>query len=386
MHLVYCGPFEPDQILNRADFPDLPKGYGGYGNNRLIKKLAAVEDRVTAISTSPYIDAEWQLTVGNLTLHLVPNRARVLHRALDFFAVEKRLLRRAIREANGDLVHAHWSYEFAQAALRVNRSSLITIHDAPVTILRSHRQVYRIFRLLMALSVRSRMRNVTFVSPYLRERWRKEMLWFKKSEIIHNLAPPRGPRRKISDISPLQVMASGDDSRRKNMVSLLAAWPSVKSRHSKATLHLTGAGLSVDSDLFARAERSGINDGIVWHGFLSRSEIFKLLKSSELLVHPSLEESTGLILLEAMSLGVPTLVGKNSGAASWTVGDGGATVNVSDPALLAGAISELLADRNKLELIGKEGFKRAGTEFDEDAIVAAYQEQYRKIYLRNRKS
>jgi glycosyltransferase involved in cell wall biosynthesis len=386
VHLVYCGPFEPDQILNRADFPDLPKGYGGYGNNRLIQKLAEAEEQVTAISTSPYIDSEWQLTVGNLTLHLVPNRSRVLHRARDFFAVEKKLLRNAIRQANGDLIHAHWSYEFAQAALRVNRSSLITIHDAPITILRTHRQVYRIFRLLMAIQVRSRMQNVTFVSPYLRDRWRKEMLWFKNSEIITNLAPPRGPMRKNSEVSPLQVLASGDDSRRKNMSTLLAAWPSVKSQHPNATLHLTGAGLFRGSDLFEMAERNGLNDGIAWHGFLSRPELFKLLKSTELLVHPSLEESTGLVLLEAMSLGVPTLVGKNSGAASWTVGDGGATVDVSDPVSLAAAISELLADKDKLALIGKEGFDRARTEFDEDAIVSAYRKRYRDIFLRNGKS
>jgi glycosyltransferase involved in cell wall biosynthesis len=170
------------------------------------------------------------------------------------------------------------------------------------------------------------------------------------------------------------------------MSTLLAAWPSVKSQHPKATLHLTGAGLFKGSDLFEMAERNGLNEGIVWHGFLSRPELFQLLKSSELLVHPSLEESTGLVLLEAMSLGVPTLVGKNSGAASWTVGDGGATVDVSDPVSLAAAISELLADKDKLSLIGKEGFDRARTEFDEDAIVSAYRKRYRDIFLRNGKS
>ncbi len=49
-------------------------------------------------------------------------------------------------------------------------------------------------------------------------------------------------------------------------------------------------------------------------------------------------------IVEAMTLGIPSVVGKQAGPMSWMIGTGGRLVDVTDPNAIAAATVELLTD------------------------------------------
>jgi hypothetical protein len=76
-----------------------------------------------------------------------------LPRAWDLFAQERAGLERAMREDPCDVVHAHWTYEFALAALASGQPTLVTARDWAPTILLMQRRLrllpYRLACLLL---------------------------------------------------------------------------------------------------------------------------------------------------------------------------------------------------------------------------------------------
>jgi glycosyltransferase involved in cell wall biosynthesis len=83
-------------------------------------------------------------------------------------------------------------------------------------------------------------------------------------------------------------------------------------------LHLCGAG-PLDADLRARAASI---PGIRFRGFLQEREIAATLAKSLALLLPSFEEPFGLVVNEAIALGVPVLLSPACGAAGHIVANG----------------------------------------------------------------
>ncbi|HEV2548575.1 MAG TPA: glycosyltransferase [Stellaceae bacterium] len=77
-------------------------------------------------------------------------------------------------------------------------------------------------------------------------------------------------------------------------------------------LHICGAG-ELEPSLRENARALGIT-GVVFHGFVQAPEIARLLASSLALILPSTEEQWGLVVNEALAMGVPILCSENVGA------------------------------------------------------------------------
>jgi L-malate glycosyltransferase len=77
-------------------------------------------------------------------------------------------------------------------------------------------------------------------------------------------------------------------------------------------LHICGAG-ELEPSLRENARVLGITD-VVFHGFVQAPEIARLLASSLALILPSTEEQWGLVVNEALAMGVPILCSENVGA------------------------------------------------------------------------
>ncbi|HYL07738.1 MAG TPA: glycosyltransferase, partial [Candidatus Udaeobacter sp.] len=83
-----------------------------------------------------------------------------------------------------------------------------------------------------------------------------------------------------------------------------------------------------------------------------------LYESASVLAYPSLYEGFGLPLLEAMSRGVPAVVG-SSGALPELGGKAVIAVEAQDPTVIAEALERLLADPELRRKLGQEGKLRA---------------------------
>lgn len=162
-------------------------------------------------------------------------------------------------------------------------------------------------------------------------------------------------RRKygIPDGAPILTYA-GRMAQEKNLPMLLHACERVVFRkRSDAYLILAGAGM-LARVLEEMANESSILKGrVILTGFLPRTALDPIYATSSLLTFPSLSETQGMVLGEAMAVGTPC-VAVDAGGAPETVCpgvDGLRTPN--DPAAFGEAVVELLNDPARLESMRK---------------------------------
>ena len=93
-----------------------------------------------------------------------------------------------------------------------------------------------------------------------------------------------------------------------------------------------------------------------WIPSLSHGEVLKEIRRHDVMVFPSLFEGFGLVILEAMSCGVPVITTPN-GAAPDIIHDGkdGFIVPIRDPEAIANRLEILLRDRDRLAAMARAG-------------------------------
>jgi glycosyltransferase involved in cell wall biosynthesis len=100
-----------------------------------------------------------------------------------------------------------------------------------------------------------------------------------------------------------------------------------------------------------------------------------------LLVHPSLEESFGNTLVEAMAQWTPVVGGEASGAVPWVLdgGKAGLLTDVTEPASLATSIRRILNSKELWLSYSEAGYKRAHSTFQLSQIIDRYIEVYEEM-------
>lgn len=350
-----------------------PSGVSQTPINVLGAELVRRGHEVHAITLDPTVQKPTVTQERNLTLHFLPLRARARHRALDLFAKEVRSIEETIRSIRPDVVHAHWTYEHAEAAIRAKYPHLITMHDSPWYIFWSFRNAYRFLRLVMALRTLPRVRLLSVVSPYLVPHARGTG-YFGNIAIVPNGIATKITASKSKHISrnsgPL-IVTVGDTSHRKNVNASIRAFQIVREQHPQAQLHLFGPGLT---DECAKGEA-----GVYGHGAVEHGELMRFLEEqADLLIHPSLEESFGVVLIEAMLRGVPSIGGRDAGGVPFVLGDElqSLLVNVKDPEEIASTALSVLKNAPHYEALSKKAIDRASKNFGIEAVTDRYLELY----------
>jgi L-malate glycosyltransferase len=390
LHIALTGPCAPVDLVDLLDEAERGRalafpGYRGIPVSALARELVRRGHRVSVITASyegvPGIET---FNGDSLSIRVIPGRTRARRCASDMWSRERQSLRELLDATKPDVVHAHWTYEFALAALDSGLPTLVTAHDAPLTILRQFRDPYRAARLALAAWVRAKRPSLTAVSPYLAARWRREMGWRRDIAVIPNMAP-FPPHARTHDLgSGQRVVTVADGSRRKNVRAALEAWPIVLRSFPGAELHLVGYGLGPSEELALWAGRRSLERQVRWHGPVGRSEVEDMIATATALLHPSLEESQGLVLLEAMAYEVPVVGGEASGGVPWTIGGAGVLADVRSPTALAGTVVNLLRSPGLCSRLGAAGRRRVVDVFGPGIVAGAYEVQYEAV-LRHRK-
>jgi glycosyltransferase involved in cell wall biosynthesis len=169
---------------------------------------------------------------------------------------------------------------------------------------------------------------------------------------IGDKEPPPGP----------YILGVGDLRKKKNWVTLATAYAQL--RASGLEHRLVIAGLDAGE---GAAIRAAVRDNpLALPGYVTDGELDALIRGADLLVHPSLYEGYGLVLVEAMARGVP-VVAANATALPEIAGDAAILFDPLDASALADAIREALADADGLISRGKArvsqlSWSRAATE------------------------
>jgi L-malate glycosyltransferase len=351
---------------------------GGTAVTQHVRGLLDAGIEVVCVTLSPEVSRPVRARGELLTVLVGPYRPR--HRARDVFARERAFLQHAVARSDAELVHAHWTYEHALAALASGLPNVVTVRDWAPTVLRHHPHPYRLVRLGMAASVLARAPHLTVASPYMAARLRR---WGRTpTAIIPNAFEDSilRPRTRQLETAEPRVLAANDGfGHRKNVATLLRAWPKVRATSPSATLTLHGHGHGPGGDAERWARQRGLTDGVVFAGSVDHSLLLAAMSDADVFVHPSLEESFGNVLVEAMARGLPLIAGESSGAVPWVVGDVGRLVDVTVEDELAGAIIDLLGDPAARERASRLGLQRARERFSQEATTRAYLRLYEQV-------
>ena len=157
---------------------------------------------------------------------------------------------------------------------------------------------------------------------------------------------------------------------RKNLDTLLAAFPAVREKYPDLKLVICGGnGWQYESTL-SRIESPELRDSVIRTGYVPDEDKRLLYICSEMLVFPSLYEGFGLPILEAMACGTP-VVGSNASSIPEVIGNAGALCTPTQPEAFSQAILRLMSDRKLSRQLSERGIRRA-ERFSWDTAAKVY--------------
>lgn len=331
------------------------------------------------VSLDPGIDRETVVDGPRLRVCLGPYRAT--NRTRDFSRWERRYVRDALRREAPDVAHANWTYEYALGALDSGRPTLITPRDWAPAILRLRPTPFRVARTVMNVEALRRGQHFTVTSPYMLtkiRRWTRGTVTLIPNAIDTELFASEATR---SNGPPRLLAINNGFSRLKNVSTLIEAFALVRRERADCRLHLVGTGFELGGAAQRWAQGRRLDEGIDWQALVPHHEVMALLRSADVFVHPSLEESFGLVLVEAMAQRLPVVGGRASGAVPWVLDEGraGLLVDVTSAARLARELLDLLGDPGRRQRLGAAGHAHAWRHFRTDQVLDRYIERYAAV-------
>jgi len=165
------------------------------------------------------------------------------------------------------------------------------------------------------------------------------------------------------------ILSLGTLEPRKNFTGLIEAYALM--RGSRADFHTCqgmgdrglklviagGKGWLYDG-VFARVEELGLENEVIFPGFVADEDLPALYNLAELFVFPSLYEGFGLPPLEAMACGTPVVISDRPSLPE-VVGEAGLMVEATDGQELARAMEQVLTDENLRREMREKGLKQA---------------------------
>jgi len=118
---------------------------------------------------------------------------------------------------------------------------------------------------------------------------------------------------------------------------------------------------------------------VIWTGHLSGEMKAAALAASDVFVLPSASENFGIAAAESLAAGVPTIVSEEVALSSDIRQYDAGVVVKRDVQQLAGAISDLLSNREKAAMLAANGRRMVEERYSQEAIGKALQELYQKI-------
>ncbi|HHV15917.1 MAG TPA: glycosyltransferase family 4 protein [Gelria sp.] len=159
------------------------------------------------------------------------------------------------------------------------------------------------------------------------------------------LPMPENPRFNIGEEDKVIVFL-GRLVPEKGVWYLVNSFPQVLAEVPQARLYIGGKG-PMSADLRKLTQKLGLEDKVVFTGFIYHEERNYIYHKARVAVFPSLYEPFGIVALEAMATNTPVIVGDVGGLAD-IVEDGvtGLKVTPANEEELANAITRVLKDEN----------------------------------------
>lgn len=396
MRIAVMGPITAASIAPYLADP-LPGGFppgvsGAPFMSVLIGALLARGHEVIAITSGGYVATRDTHPLGlkgeRFEFHCCPNRRHHLRpshgrigRILDFYSYERGNMLQVLAQVRPDFVHAHWTYEYALAAIDSGVPHLVTAHDDPLEVLKLFRNFYRFGRYLMARRALGRASALSAVSVDLQTRL--DRYASSSIEVVPNPLNQRflsaGQARGIPsgrrDYRFVSVMNGWGYW--KNASTALRAFSLIRREYPEASYHLFGDGYQPGGQAHKWAAAKNLSAGVEFHGPTAHDRLIEELKSATVMLHPSRWEACPMGIAEAMALGLPVVGGCDSGGVAWMIGEGGIVADIDRPEEIASAALRLVKEETRYARCSAAAIHRV-KDFSPDLIAEKYEALYRK--------
>jgi len=268
---------------------------------------------------------------------------------------------------------AHVPY-FASPFLAANRT-VVTIHDLIPLILPSYGRsiLVRLYTRLVASAAKRAAAIIT--DSFASERDILQLLGVSP-DVVHVIYLAVDSRyRQVTDGRELALIRAtydlpedyvlylGGFDQRKNLSTLVTAYGALEGELSARTpLVIAGRLPEGVSEFFpdprAAVKRAGLEDRVLFIGWVPEADKPALYSGAAIFVFPSLYEGFGLPVLEAMSCGA-AVVASDRASLPEIAGDGAILVDPLDASALTTAMADLLRDPAKREQLTEKGLRRA---------------------------
>lgn len=146
---------------------------------------------------------------------------------------------------------------------------------------------------------------------------------------------------------------------RKNIGRIIDAYVLfIKEADEEINLVIAGKKGWMFDEIFKKVEDYGLEDKIIFTGYVDEGDKPLIYKMSDLFIFPSLYEGFGMPVLEAMAAGVPVIT-SNTSALPEVAGDAALLINPLDVEDIAYAIKKLMKDEALRNSLIQKGQKRS---------------------------
>lgn len=318
----------------------------------LVRELCQIEELELHVITmgDPSMTTRAGMGRGRAALHVLPPFPR-FELARNFRTYQARLDRK-LAEIQPDVVHAQGATDHAYAALRSRYPAVITVHGVQGEdskyqgTLRRRVRKWLYSRLIERYNLRH-TRHLIAIGRYVSDYFARQI----------------GPRTKVYYVpnaiddsffglddcsSGATILYAGRVIPRKRPLDLVAAFARIAGRFPAARLRLAGeysselAYTTVVRDLI---ERAGLGERVQLLGGLSEAAVLREFAGCDLLALPSAQETTPMVIAQAMAAGKPVVATPVGGVPEMVSnGRSGILVGVGDVEGLAAALLRLLEE------------------------------------------
>ncbi|WP_160154381.1 glycosyltransferase family 4 protein [Microbulbifer sp. ALW1] len=284
-------------------------------------------------------------------------------------------LKNRLHISRADIIHAtSWRLMLPTFFLKRHKEKrIVTIHGNEIL------KKNRLIRILMTRSM-SMSDVVVAVSQYTASAFENLSLScqpYPNVIVSYNgvsLSAESSLAKRLSEKSTVKFFTVCRLEKRKNLEMAIQALADLKASGVLTTsgflYKIAGSGPELDS-LKAYVKKVGLDREVEILGRVSDEDLHRLYATSDIFLHPQLEstkdgdvEGFGLVVADAMAMGLVTFAGGNGGTKELIIhGETGFLVDPDNVSSLAGCIESLLAKKYSYEKISKAAIEYAKSNF-----------------------
>lgn len=384
MKIGICGPINPSEFRDYfSDCKQVPAiNKGASAVNTYVRELLRQGHEVIVFTSAVPSNEPNDVVLSGEKLEI-----HIIHSTPGLFishALSRLYMVRRLRKYMGpyikklDVLHAQWTYDFALASKAYENDLPVfcTVRDwCPyITSIQTgfRKMQWRLYGVIFKRVMNSEKIHFIANSHYTYNQVKSKYSQ-KELDIIFNPIDKKlilDEKAKHVEGNVFISISNSLIEGRKNIKRLLQAFHIFQEKCKDAQLLLVGGGLEENTSTYKEYKSLGLLENTKIMGRLNHTLLIEAVDNSICLVHPSLEETFGNILIEGMARRITVIGGRDSGAVPQVLENGecGILCDVLDVNSIASAM-EKAVDKNYVEDLIDKATELLKEKYSSDSIV-----------------